>query len=87
MGRIDGVSREGGVDTTNGRIDHLELYKMGSFRRRAIAWICERRMLKENADAIRWYEPKRSLCLACTSELTKEIGFRVTVHQRTPWQA
>lgn len=30
LGRIDGVSREGGVDTTNGRIDHLELYKMGS---------------------------------------------------------
>ena len=24
----DGVFREGGVDTTNGRIDHLELYNL-----------------------------------------------------------
>lgn len=40
----DGVLREGGVDTTNGRIDHLELYNLAVLGDVQGVWVCESRI-------------------------------------------
>lgn len=37
----------GGVDTTNGRIDHLELYNVAVLGDVQGVWICERRITYE----------------------------------------